>query len=340
MHRFLAILWFALLAAPACAGTIDFTVRADPACGGRNLLDTLPPAELARIEALASAGPYPEGNRWTAEKPGSRITVVGTLHLTDPRMAAPAGRLKAEIAAADTVYVEATDAEAKAMKAAVSHDPGLLFVTEGPTLPERLSEADWQEVKRLAGEHGIPGFMAAKMRPWYLMMVLGLPACALKDAARGGRTGLDGLVMDAADEAGVTILPLEPWDTALKVLGGMAPDDQLDMVRLSAAMARDSEDILATLQAAYFAERHRLLWEWSRAVAAERMTDPAAATEGFAVLDHALVGQRNRAWLDILVPAASGKRLVVAVGAAHLGGEDGLLAGLERAGYRLTRQTF
>jgi hypothetical protein len=328
MRRILALLALVLTALPAFAE-----------CTGRNLLDALPPDTRARIEAAADAAPFPEGNRWLAEKPGSRITVVGTLHLNDPRMDGPIQRLKPEIAAADAVYLEATDAELTALKDAVGKHPDILFVQSGPTLPDRLSKNEWLDVQREAGLRGIPGIFAAKMQPWYLVVLLGLPPCLAADLA-GKSEGLDKLVMAAAADAKVPTKALEPWDTVIKVFGAMPPDQQIEMLRAAMAMTGQAEDQFATLIATYFSEQHRLLWELSRETALAAAPDRAQAEKDFALLENVLLLDRNRVWLDTLIPAAEGRRLVVAVGAAHLSGQGGILEGLKDAGYTVTRQEF
>ena len=61
--------------------------------------------------------------------------------------------------------------------------------------------------------------------------------------------------------------------------------------------------------------------------------DAVAAFEG-----DLLVG-RNRAWMPRILDHP-GDTVVVAVGAAHLSGEDGVLQLLEHAGYRLDRGPF
>jgi uncharacterized protein YbaP (TraB family) len=78
----------------------------------------------------------------------------------------------------------------------------------------------------------------------------------------------------------------------------------------------------------------------SREAALDAAPDRTQAEADFALLEDVLLLRRNRVWLDTLVPAAAGKRLVVAVGAAHLSGDGGLLEGLRKAGYSITRQEF
>ena len=56
--------------------------------------------------------PYPTGNHWIATKDDRRLNIIGTMHISDPRMDAVTEQLAPVIQSADVLLVEATrDAE-------------------------------------------------------------------------------------------------------------------------------------------------------------------------------------------------------------------------------------
>jgi uncharacterized protein YbaP (TraB family) len=113
------------------------------------------------------------------------------------------------------------------------------------------------------------------------------------------------------------------------------------MIRLSLPMARNAEDMLATMSASYDREDHRQIWEYSRVQSiVSSGEDPAKADAEFAKMEETMINARNRAWLDKILKAAPGKNLVIAVGAGHLAGTEGLLNLLQSAGYKLVRAEF
>ncbi len=321
----------ALLAtAPAVAQT---------ACAGRNLITDLSGPDQAALAAAVAKAPFPEGNHWRAEKGGAQIDLIGTFHLYDPRMDAPMQRLRPLIAKADRIYLEATDAEIAALQKAVASKPDLMF-TAGPTLPERLSEPDWQALSTAMTARGIPAFLASKFRPWYVSVLLSMPPCAMS-ALGGAPTGLDSLIAAEAKALGKPTLPLEPFDTILKVFEQIGPDDQLDMIRAALPLAPRAEDMLATMTDSYFRESHREIWEFGRLQSlATPGADPAKAEKDMALMEDALINSRNHAWMTVLRRDAPGLRLIVAVGAGHLSGDQGLLNLLKQDGWTLTRQGF
>lgn len=67
------------------------TVQAS--CSGTDLRSGLTAAQRQELTDSVEATPYAAGNHWRAERGGQIIHLVGTLHLDDPRLKAPFGRL-------------------------------------------------------------------------------------------------------------------------------------------------------------------------------------------------------------------------------------------------------
>lgn len=310
-------------------------------CQGRDLLAHLPSMQRAALDRAVANAPFASGNHWRASKPGSTINVIGTFHLHDRRMDARAAGLELVVRAADSVYVEATDAEMQQLQREIGRNPDLLFIPRSDaTLREALPEDEWQRLAAEMRARNIPPFMAAKFRPWYVTMLLSMPPCVMEEML-ARREGLDRLIMDAAEAAAVPIEPLESFDTVFRIFSDMSQAEQIDMVRTTLALADQAEDMFATMTEAYFAQEHRRIWEFSRLQAlAAPDADPAEMAADFAFMEAKLLTGRNRAWMDIILPAAEGRHIVVAVGAAHLSGPEGVLQFLAEAGYRLERLAF
>lgn len=333
----------ALIALPA-ALLAQAAPAARPACAGTDLLADLAAPEAEALAAALDGQPYPAGNHWIARKGAAEITVIGTLHMFDARMPAILEGLAPAVEAADLLLVEATEAEMTRMQAEIGRRPDLLFLTEGPSLLERLEPAEWTQLSAELAERGIPGMMAAKMQPWYVAMMLGMPACAMPQPG-APMQGLDKMLMDAAAEAGTPTRALEAYDTVFHIFARFTTDQQLDMIRASLPLAGAAEDIFATLTAAYFAEEHRRVWQFSRIMTLSAPgTDAAQARADFDLLERALLTERNRAWMPVIAAEAGNgtapRKLVVAAGAAHLSGPDGLLALLAEDGWALERRPF
>ncbi|WP_164871666.1 TraB/GumN family protein [Solirhodobacter olei] len=323
----LLVLLFLLLAAPA--GAIE------AACQGHDLLAHASAAEKA---ALVGDVPYPDGNFWQARKGATTITLAGTYHLNDPRFDAIVPKLVPYLDAASALLVEAGPDQMQAMKDHLAAHPEMLVNTSGPTLPEALSPAEWSRLSAELKARGVPPFFAAKMQPWYVAVLIGLPAC---HGVKTAEMGLDRRLMAKAEAAHVPILSLEPWQTTLDAFDRLGEAGQLAMLRQALAPGTNQDDLNTTMLDAYFRGDRQLMWSWSRklALAAPGASETANAAD-FARLQRLLLTDRNRAWMKPLLAAAKGRTVFVAVGAAHLGDRDGLLNLLHERGFTLTRLPF
>ena len=243
----------------ALLGTIlCLSVPAQAQCVGKNLIAALSPDDRAALNVQTAKVPHPVGNYWRATKGNQTITLIGSYHFDDPRHAATMAALTPIITAATTVLVEAGPEEEKALKAQIGRDPSLMVITDGPTLIEQLPAADWAALTTAMRARNVPAFIAAKFKPWYISVMLGVPPCAIAQATTS--KGLDGLIIDAAQSAGVPIKALEPFDTVFKIFGGLSSADQLSMIHSSLAMEDLGADYAVTLADTYFSQDTRAIW--------------------------------------------------------------------------------
>ncbi len=325
MTRLLSLLAAAVLflAGPAAAQ-----------CAGTNLLEEMEPAEREAIIAAADAVPFPRGNYWRATKGGQVITLIGTYHFDDPRHAPTLAAITPAIQAAATVLVEAGPEEEKALQDLVSRDPSTLMIVEGPTLLEQLPPDLWARLSEALAKRGVPGFMAAKFQPWYVTVMLAIPPCAM--AQMQDPKGLDGLVIDTAEAAGVPVRGLEPFDTVFRIFGAMTHEEMVAMIQSTLAVEDRAEDYSATLADSYFAGESRVIWEYMRAVSYGLPGyTPEKVDAEYARMEELLMNSRNRAWIPVLTEAAAQGPVFAAFGALHLSGQEGVLNLLQQEGFTL-----
>ncbi len=323
----LALIWSAL---PAAATSF---------CAGADLRAEFAPDEVQALDRAAAAAPYGQGNHWIATRGNRVVHVIGTMHLDDPRWPGVMEALSPVVAGADRLLVEMTVEEQDAMQDALARDPARAVITEGPTLPEMLSDRDWTRLSAAMADRGVPAVIASRMQPWLQALMLGLPTCALRNPALG-EAGLDKRLMEVAAAAGVPVAGLETFDDLHGLLTAGSPVEQLDLLMASLPMADRSDDQFATTAAIYFEENAGLAWEFARLQAMRGLDLPAERIEAvLADFEDRLLVQRNRAWMDTIL-TAPGDRIAVAVGALHLMGENGVLNLLDAAGYRLERAAF
>jgi uncharacterized protein len=323
-----------VLAAPAQAETAS--AASAPACQGRDLIAALAPAARDSLRATADAVPFARGNYWRAIRDGAQVTLLGTYHLDDPRHDGLVQTAGPVLDQATTLLVEAGSKEEAELMALLARDPAAILAPEGPTLAETLPDAEWQQLAQAMRDRGIPPFMASRFRAWYVTMLLSVPPCAMKQATAGN--GLDKRMIARAEAAGIPVMALEPFDTALKLFDQMDAEAQMAMIRSTLALEDQAEDQMATLSATYFGQESRLIWEYSRLAARDLpgMT-PEQVDAEFATMEDALMNTRNRAWIPVIEAAAAKGPVFAAFGALHLSGDQGVLALLQARGWTIER---
>ncbi len=314
-----------------------FSLPAAAQCVGKNLMQTMPADARAQLDAATASHPYPNGNLWRATKGASTIHVMGTFHLTDPRLDAYLEPLWPLIDTADLILLEATRETMEQLKTETLTNPSLLFIKEGPTLIDQMSAENWERLSAELSLRGIPGFMASKMQPWYAAMMLSIPPCAM--AGLAAQNGVDHRILARAEIHNTPTRALEGFDVVYDLLGGGDPEAQLEGIRLALTSAKEGDALFTTMTTAYLSGAHRAIWELGRQQALYAQQE--SGVDGIKLFDEMeakLLTDRNANWMPLILAAAQeAETLVVAVGAAHLSGENGVLYLLEKSGYVLTR---
>ena len=303
-------------------------------CSGESYFTQLPADQQAQIEAAVAATPNADGLLWTATKDDNILTIVGTMHVFDERLHTIMDRVEPAFADADLLMVEATADEEAAMQEAFIANPDLYLINEGPTLPDLLAPEVWDKVLQAATDRGLPSFFVAKFQPWYLSLTLGIPACAMAEMTQGVR-GLDHMMIDAARTADVPLQALEGWETLIDILTDGTQEEQIELLRLGLIDAADQQALFVAMLDAYFSEQIAQVWELSQ-IAARNLTGltEEEAAEQMAETQDMLLDTRNRNWIPIIETATEDHdNIIIAVGAAHLPGEYGVIALLEQTGW-------
>lgn len=317
------------------------TLTALPAfglCAGDSYLTQLSQPLQDEITQAVAATPNNTGLIWTATKDDTTLNIVGTMHVYDPRLHDIMNKIETAFGPADLMMVEATAEEEAAMQEAFIANPDLYLINDGPTLPELLPPEMWEKVQQAAQDRGLPSFFVAKFQPWYLSLTLGIPACAMAEIAQGVR-GLDHMLMEAAIGADIPIQALEGWETLIDILTDGTQQEQIDLLKLGLIDAADQQALFVAMLDAYFSEQIAQVWEVSQ-IAARELTgmSPEDAAAQMAETQDLLLDRRNQNWIPVIDSAAkTHDTIIIAVGAAHLPGELGLIALLDAQGWSVER---
>jgi len=175
-----------------------------------------------------------------------------------------------------------------------------------------------------ATQRGLPLEVVDRLKPWAAAVMLGMPA------AETGRF-LDMEIYLKALAGQQRTVGLETAAEQLAVFDAMTPAVQLVLLDEMVKNVRELPRQMEGLTAAYLSgDLDRI-----DGVAREQYGDmPPAVRRWF---DEYLLDRRNARMLTRLSALLGEGTVFVAVGALHLGGESGLIAGLRRLGYRVER---
>ncbi|RXZ66174.1 TraB/GumN family protein [Pelagerythrobacter rhizovicinus] len=244
--------------------------------------------------------------------------MFGTIHSLPDGVAWQTEALDGALARADLLVVEVRDLD----------DPAALYevfaarayAAGEPPLPAKLPAALRRDLFAILAEHDVTADAFAGMETWAAALTL----------AQHAETG------DAANGVDRALLARVPRENVVELEGAARQLDVFD--RLPEAEQRD---LLAAVVADMVRHgddpaRHARAWYEGRI---DHLADPAtSAILADPELREALYAGRNRDWAVRLTELlADDPRPFVAVGSAHLAGEDGLPALLAARGYTVRR---
>ncbi|WP_050604882.1 TraB/GumN family protein [Ruegeria sp. 6PALISEP08] len=307
-------------------------------CEGRDLRGDLSPEVQAEVQDALTDTLYPEGNHWIATKDTTVLHLVGTMHLNYPQMDGIVERLTPTLTRADAFYFEIRQDEMKAWERELAADPSPVLITSGPTLIDLIPEKEWATLSAALADRGIPSWMGAKMRPWFLSMTLALPACIIQDPDK--TNGLDARLAQLAEEHSIPQYSLESVEDLMTMFDAYSIEEQAQSLARMAGTFQNVEDQMETMANSYFEEKHAEVFVLGRILGQELsgLSDAEFEAE-WAAFEQQLLVERNANWMEHILRIKD-QTAVIAVGAGHFSGDHGLLNLLEQEGFMLKRAAF
>ncbi|TVS12247.1 MAG: TraB/GumN family protein [Wenzhouxiangella sp.] len=281
--------------------------------GDRRRLFTL---RLALALAWLLVAPAHAQMLWSVEGPqGQQNWLLGTVHSEDPRLLEFAPEVLAALEQSSRLALELVPdmAMLEQLNQAMHYDqPRLHEVLDG--------ELYRQLVAILEAHYGMGEPAVRRLRPWAAAMTISVPP---------PQTGLfmDLALAIRAGSLGLDVVALERLDEQLDFLAGMSKSMQLDLLAQAVADHDRQGELFEQLITIYLDGDLDDL----EAVAEEQMADlDPALREHFEQIG---MIRRNHTMVDRATDWLEAGGLMIAVGALHLPGEDGLIELLRARGF-------
>lgn len=253
---------------------------------------------------------------------GCTVYLLGTIHMGRPDFyplgtAAEAAYQAAEVLAVEADLLSQSAADAARYSAALMYGPG-------DECRRHLAPETYQlGLQRLGRSEGLLN----RMRPaaWYSLA----ETAVFAELGCSQEWGVDSVLLHRAHDEGKPVEELEGGDAQIGILLSI-PDEVMDgeICRLLSDPDQARADMENALRA----------WQAGDADALLAAALPSSDTPAYRLYTEAVYARRNALFAQRVTEyLAKGRTALVAVGAAHLLGQDGLAQRLADAGYRVER---
>ena len=187
-----------------------------------------------------------------------------------------------------------------------------------------FNESDLDKIKLLANFHTMSFEQVLKMKPWLLAVIFDSPRPITP-------FNLDNLLKTKARDLGLRIKGLETSEEHFQLLDNFSIQEQINFLKkvLEKSLEQKEKDY-EQLMSAYLSQDINNIIKIN-----EGLTSKLVSKSMWIKIKKKLLINRNELFFNRAHKLVDNNQLFIAVGASHLGGENGLLKQFERAGYQL-----
>lgn len=280
----------------------------------------VPADALAQTAAPAAPAPIQgEGPAlWVVKDADSTLYLFGSVHVLRPTTGWASPRVEAAFDSASDIWFEISNPDDQAAIMPLIQQHGLSPETP---LSSRLTSEENAELDAAAKAMGASAAQLQPMKPW--LAALSLSVAPLIKAGYDPKSGVELVLKARAEAAGKPIHGFETIDKQVGILAGMPDDVQLVFLRET---LKDYENAATKLD--------EMVEAWAKGDVAtlDRVTI-TEMKEASPALYQAVLVDRNTDWANQIQTLLEGSGTAfIAVGAAHLTGDDSVQAILQKRG--------
>jgi uncharacterized protein YbaP (TraB family) len=309
----------------------------DLSCGARDLVAELKvkdPAAYATLKAKGDSIKNSGTRFWKLEKPGQQPDwLLGTMHLSDPRVTSMPKEARAAFDSASTVILESDEIldQVKA-SARLMAKPDLMMFSGKQSIRDFLNPADQMVLEAGLKKRGIPLAAVMKMKPYILSSMVALSTCELSRKA-GGTPFLDQKLAVDAQAAGKEVRGVETLAEQVEAMASLPMDFHIRGLIDAVRYPQYTADMMETMLGLYLDGDIGMVFEAGIYFAPEKNDQDIKDQQAFEQL---LITNRNHHMADRGAPILAKGNVFMAVGALHLIGDEGLVELLRKKGYTAT----
>ncbi|HFB99549.1 MAG TPA: TraB/GumN family protein [Phaeodactylibacter sp.] len=201
---------------------------------------------------------------------------------------------------------------------------GKITMSNGQTLKDLISPEDYKLVEKHFSEMGLPLMFLEKIKPLFLSTFASGDA-APGDLQSGEMKSYEMVFMEMAQQDKKEMGGLETIEFQLSMFDSIPYKAQADMLVDAIKSSGEGDDQFKQMVDLYKKQDLPGLYKMIE-----------GDTEGVGDFEDLLLKGRNKNWIPIIEKMIANKATFFAVGAGHLGGENGVVALLRKQGYEVT----
>ena len=304
-----------------------------PVCSGEDLTKKFSKEENRKFSERAKKIKNGNARFWKVEKKGTKPSYLfGTMHVTDPEIVNLAPKVKTALENSDRVALElseAADDNSKAMAAKLAASPDFLTPKKGEGFKDGLSQQEFNKLKASFETHNLPFQLIANNKPWFIWMTLSLPACEARREAYGYRA-LDVEIGQNAKKLGKPVIGLETVDEQLSAIEKLPLSFQARSIKDYLDNPKFYADMFYTETQLY--KQSRI----GEILVLDTLFKTTISKKDQEIFKDILMTKRNLRMSERALPLIEQGNSFIAVGAAHMVDDTGLVEQLRKHGYHVS----
>jgi hypothetical protein len=296
--------------------------------------------ESSTLESASASQPTTEKKSdlkpiflWKCKKGNQTIYLVGTIHVARPGFYPLPLEMQKALAESKILFVEADALQISPEKITETLKRVGIY-PPGASLSEHLSDTTKDALNQYLEWSGESLSMYQPYKPWVVSQIL--TSAALRRAGYKSELGIDRHLLASAHDSGKKIIPLESVDSQLNLMAGFNQETQDKQLLGSILALREAKTQLEKIENSWKnGDADALAACCIDVTSKDQDKDKDLEAARVAILD-----KRNQSMLtDVKKNLPESSIAMVAVGAAHLVGEQGLLAKLKGENFSIEQLT-
>lgn len=281
-------------------------------------------ASLSTLIVARSVAAQEKSLLWKISDGKNSAFVLGSIHYLRKENYPLNKAILAAFEASKAVVLE-IDLNATAAGAAQRATLEKASYSDGSTLADNVAPETYQLAARRASELGVDMRILQPMKPWFVSLTL--VAIKLQSLGLDASAGIDRYLAQRAKAAGKPTRGLETLEFQIGLLDQLSKSDQEELLRESVReldlLDKNFDEIVES---------------WKRGDADSLAALLLAGMKEFPEVYQKIIVERNRRWLPEMEKFVRAGGVLVAVGAAHLLGPDGVIEMLKAKGYSVEQK--